>query len=103
MIRLIFSINRETFFIEITNKIVIYKDRKLKETVQIIPLPSDYRKLVVFSRNRIPKYITELMESCNTGKNKEEYDKAENDEDLVPIIKWDCANKGCKFETRLDQ
>jgi len=102
MIKLIFSINRETFYIEIENKEVTYKDRKLKVAIQMIPLPSDYMKIIIFSRNRIPKYIIELMEGANEGKNKEEYDLAKDDEELVPIIKWDCANKGCKFEKRVD-
>jgi len=102
MIRLIFSINRETFYTEIENKIVTYKDRKLKVAIQMIPLPSDYKKTVILSRNRIPKYIIELMEGANSGKNKEEYDMATNDEELVPIIKWDCAHRGCKFEGRVN-
>ena len=103
MIKLVFSINRETFYIEIENKIVVYKDRKMKESMQMIPLPADYKRKVILSRNRIPKYIIELMESSNEGKNKEEYESAKDDEELVPIIKWDCASKGCKFEKRFDE
>ncbi len=101
-IRLIFSINRETFFIDIKDKIVRYNDRMLKNDLQVIPPDPEYKKRVIMSRNKIPQYIINLVQDANSGKNIEEYNSAKNDEELVPIIKWDCASRGCKFEKRLE-
>lgn len=101
-IRLIFTINRETFFLDIANMQVVYKDRKIAQSMNLIPKDPDCKKKVIMSRNRIPKYIIDLVEQANTGKNLEEYQAAQNDEDLVKIVKWDCKSRGAKFEKRED-
>ena len=100
VIKLIFSINRETFFIEIANKLVIYKDRKVSQSMQLVPKDPDYKKKVILSRNRIPAYIVDFIEQANTGKNLEEYQAAQTDEDLVKIVTFDCKSRGAKLEKR---
>jgi len=92
---LIFSNNREVFNIEISNHIVTYKDRKLKDKVQFMPKDPKIHQLVLMSRNRIPHYILDLIEDANRGHNLEEYQAAKTDEELIPIVIRDCKIKGC--------
>jgi len=101
-IRLIFSINRETFFIDIINKKVIYKDRNIQQSIQLVPKDPDYKKKIILSRNRIPKYIMDYIEQANSGKNFDEYQAAKTNEDLAKIVKWDCKSRGAKLEKRED-
>ena len=101
-IKLIFSNNRETFVIFISNKIITYTDRRNKEPVQFMPKDPDFKRKVIMSRNRIPKYIIELIEDANSGRNLEEYQSCKTDEELVPIVKRDALIKGCLFHKRED-
>ena len=100
--KLIFTKEREVFTIEICNKVITYKDRKQKEPIIFMPKDPDIRKKVIFSRNRIPQYILELIEEANSGRNLEEYQACKTDEDLVPIVKRDALIKGCLFQKRED-
>lgn len=102
IIRLIFSNNREVFYIDISNKNIWYKDRKLKDRVQFMPKDPNINKLVIMSRNRIPAYILDLIEDANRGHNLEEYQAAKTDDDLVPIVIRDCKIKGCLYHKRED-
>lgn len=102
MIKLVFTIGREVIVFEIENKIISYQDRKFNQKMQIIPMTNDFRRAVIMSRNRIPKELVELVKESNKGKNKEEYDNAKDDEELVIIIKRDAASKGCVFQQRTD-
>jgi predicted site-specific integrase-resolvase len=102
LIRLIFVKERETFVIEISNKIIHYKDRKRPVKIQFMPKDPDIKKKVIMSRNRIPKYILELIEDANSGHNLEEYQACKTDEELVPIVKRDAFSKGCVFQKRED-
>jgi len=102
MIKLVFTVGRETISFEIENKIISYTDRKFPSIMQIIPMTKDFERAIIMSRNRIPKELIELVRDSNKGKNKEEYDNAKNDEELVIIIKKDAASKGCVFQKRID-
>jgi len=102
-IKLVFSINRESFSIEIINKVITYKDRVTKKGIQFMPKDAAVRKLIILSRNRIPMWMLTWIEEANSGKNLEEYQSAKTDEDLIPIIKKDAASKGCIFHKRIDE
>ena len=102
MIKLVFTVGREVISFEIKNKIISYQDRKFPNLMQIIPMTNDFERAVIMSRNRIPKELVELVRDSNKGKNKEEYDNAKDDEELVTIIKRDAASKGCVFQKRID-
>lgn len=102
MIRLIFTVGRETVSIEIEKKIVIYKDRKFPTGIKFLPKDDNFEKLVILSRNRIPKEIITLIRNANSGKNLIEYQNAKDDEELVIIIKRDAGLKGCVFQKRID-
>jgi len=101
-IKLIFSINRETFFIEICNMQVVYKDRKISQSMMLVPKDPDSKKRVIMSRNRIPAYIIDFIEQANSGKNLDEYQAAKTNEDLVKIVMWDGKSREAKFEKRED-
>ncbi len=102
MIKLVFTVGRETISIEIENKIITYRDRRFTKGFQFMPVKGNVETISIMSRNRIPKEIVELMKESNSGKNLEEYNEAKNDEDLVLIVKRDATLKGCVFQKRID-
>ena len=102
MIKLVFTKNRETFAIEIYNKIIFYRDRKYSKGMQFMPKDPAIGLKVIMSRNKIPEDVVKWIEEANSGKNLEEYQKAENDEDLVIIIKKDAGTQGCTYQSRMD-
>lgn len=97
-IKLIFSINRETFYLRIDkDKRVFYKDRKWKDEWQFIPKDAEMSRRVIMSRNKIPMFVLEWINEANSGKSLEEYNNAKTPEDLIPILKKDAVSKGCMF------
>jgi len=103
MIKLVFTIGRETISIEIENKIITYKDRRFTGGFQVMPLNHELRKKLLMPRiSRIPKEIVELINDTNRGANLKEYQEAQDDEALSIIVKKDAALKGCVFQKRID-
>ena len=102
MIKLVFTVGRETISIEIMNKIITYKDRRFTEGFQFMPIKGNVNMISIMSRNRIPPEIVELIKESNSGKNLKEYEGAKDDESLVIIIKRDAALKGCVFQKRIN-
>ena len=101
MIKLVFTRVRETFTIEVENKIIVYKDKKYPKGFQFLPKDPDFKKIVLFSRNKIPKEVVAWIEEANSGKNLKEYQSAKDDEALVPIIIKDAKIHGCVFQKRI--
>ena len=101
MIKLVFTKNRETISIEINDKIIWYTDRKFPKGLQFMPEDPSLQRKVIMSRNRIPKEVVDWIHEANSGKNLEEYQEAENDEALVPIIKKDAGIRGCVFQKQI--
>jgi len=91
---------RDTITIEIENKIIVYKDKKYPDGFQFMPKDPNFKKIVLFSRNKLPKEVIQWVESCNQGKNLEDYNAAKDDEALVPIIIYDAKINGCTFQGR---
>lgn len=102
MIKLVFTVGRETVSIEIKDKTITYQDRRFTKGFQFMPIKGNVEMISIMSRNRIPKEIVELMKDANSGKNLTEYNEAKTDEDLVTIVKRDAALKGCVFQKRID-
>jgi len=100
---LVFTTNRETFSIEILNKVITYRDKRLKKGVQFMPKDIAVRKMILLSRNKIPAWILTWIEDANSGKNLEEYQSAKTDEELIPIIRKDAQSKGCVFQKRREE
>ncbi|MFA5396180.1 MAG: hypothetical protein WC346_09260 [Methanogenium sp.] len=102
MIRLVFTRVRDTIIVELENKVIVYKDKKVPEGIQFMPKDPKIRLKIIMSRNRIPEWIIELIEEANRGKNLEEYQNANNDEELIPIIIKDFKRNACVFQGRVD-
>jgi len=102
MIKLIFTVGRETVSIEIEDKTIVYRDRKFPQGIKFLPMDKNFEKIVILSRNRIPKEIVTLIRDANSGKNLKEYQGAKDDEDLAVIVKKDAAIRGCVFQKRMD-
>ncbi len=100
MIKLVFTRIRETFTIEVENKIIVYRDRKFPKGFQMMPKDSNLNKIILFSRNRLSQDIINWIEDANSGKNLEEYQSAKDDEALIPIIIKDAKINGCVFQGR---
>lgn len=100
MIKLVFTRIRETFTIEVENKIIVYRDKKYPKGFQFMPKDSNLRKIILFSRNRLSQEIINWIEDANKGKNLEEYQNAKSDEELIPIIIKDAKTNGCVFQGR---
>jgi len=98
MIKLVFTHGRETFTIEVENKIIVYRDKKYPSGFTFMPKQKNFERLVLFSRNKIPKEVVDWVNEANSGKNLEEYQSAGDDRALVPIIIRDAKLKGCVFQ-----
>lgn len=103
MIKLLFTIGREVIGIEIESRIVIYKDRRFPKGIKFLPMDNNFEKIVIMSRNSIPKEIITLIREANSGKNLKEYQGAKDDEAIAVIIKKDALLKGCVFQKRIDE
>ena len=102
MIKLIFSSGRETFTIEIENKNIVYKDRKYPKGFNFIPSDKDFKRIVIFSRNKLPMNVIQWVESANRGRGLEQWKLAKDSEALVPIIIHDSKINGCVFQQRIN-
>jgi hypothetical protein len=90
--RLIFTINREAFRIDIENKKISYIDRKFNRLITLIPRDEDFIKKVICSRNKIPTHFIDLFNL--TKEEQIEYDNAKTDEELAEVCIKDCRTKG---------
>ncbi len=100
MIKLVFTRIRTTFIIEIDNKVIVYKDKKFPNGFQFMPKDPEVRKIILFSRNKLPQEVIKWIEDANSGKNLEEYLSAKDDEALIPIVIRDAKLNGCIFQKR---
>jgi hypothetical protein len=95
LIRIVMTYEREIVMFEISNKIIIYKDRKWPRGFQFMPEDPGIIKAILLSRNSIRHEMIKWIKDSNSGKNLEEYNTAQNDEELVDIITRDAKLKGC--------
>ena len=100
--KLVFTHGREVFAIEICNHVITYTDRRNPNPIQFMPKDPEIRRKVIFSRNKIPKYILDLIDDANSGRNLAEYQACKTDEELVPIVIRDAKIKGCLLQKRMD-
>ena len=96
MIKQIWMVNRELYEVIIKGKKVLYKDRKLPQPVQMIPMDKRIKNMILKSRNRIDKNLIEQFKLTKTE--QEEYDKVikegkEIEERLSEICKKDCQKR----------
>ena len=97
-IKLAFIVNRETFRIEIEGKNIYYADRRWDRSIRLIPRDENFVKKILFSRGKIPSFIKDLFSLTN--EEKEEYEKAEDEDALSDICIRDCRKWGAKLLKR---
>jgi hypothetical protein len=97
MIRLIFTIQRETFTIDIVDKSIFWTDRKTKR-VRLIPRDENINRMVTMSRNKIPPQIVDWFNL--NEEEKKEYDNAKDDNELADICVRDTKKKGAILQKR---
>ena len=95
LIRIVMTYEREIIIFEISNKIIIYKDRKWQRGFQFMPEDPTIIKSILLSRNSIRHEMIKWIKDANSGKNLEEYTAAKTDEELVDVIIKDAKLKGC--------
>jgi len=98
MIRLVFTINREIFKIEIREKEIWYFDRIWKKQIRLIPKDEEFIKKIRLSRNKIPSNFTDLFNL--TAEEQKEWEGAKTEEDLAEICIKDIRKKGAKLLKR---
>ena len=91
-IKLVFTINREVFRLDIENKIIWYSDRRWEKAIRLIPKDKDFIKKIILSRNTIPSALKEMFEL--TKIEQEEYNNAKDDNELADICTKDIKKKG---------
>jgi hypothetical protein len=95
LIRIAMTYEREILLFEISNKIIIYKDRKWQRGFQFMPEDPNITKTILLSRNSIKHEMLKWIKDSNSGKNLEEYNAANTDDELKEIIVRDAKLKGC--------
>jgi len=97
MERLIFTIQKETFIIEIIGKEIFWTDRKTKR-VRLIPRDEHINRTVIMSRNKIPKQILDWFNL--NDEEKKEYDNAKDENELAEICIKDVKKRGAILQKR---
>jgi hypothetical protein len=95
LIRIAMTYEREIILFEISDKIIIYKDRKWPRGFQFMPEDPGIIKAILLSRNSIRHEMIRWIKDTNSGTNLEEYNKATTDDELKDIIIRDGKLKGC--------
>lgn len=95
-IKLVFTIQKEAFYIEITNKEIFYGDRIWKNKLRVIPPDEDVRMKIIKGRNKYGNLTLQQFEQFFdlNEEEKKEYDNAKNDEELATICIRDVRKKG---------
>ena len=94
-IKLAFTMNRETFRIEIEGKSIWYADRRWSRAIRLIPRDEEFLKKILFSRGKIPPIIKDLFTLTNNE--QEEYDNAKDERELADICIRDCKRQGSRL------
>jgi len=100
MIKQTYITNKEIFTITIVGKKVLWKDRKMPQPIQMIPVDPRVQKSILTSRNRIDKRIVEQFRL--TKSEQEEYDSAivsgkDIEQRLAEICKKDALKEKCRL------
>ena len=100
IIRLVFTYQMEILLFEISDRIIVYKDRKWPKGFKFMPKDPKIIKAIILSRNKIRHDMINWIEDSNSGKNLVEYNLAKDDEELAAIIRRDAEIKGCVFRKK---
>ena len=100
VVKQVYIIGKEVYTITIRGKKVFYRDRKMPQPIQMIPVDPRVQKMILTSRNRIDKKITSQFKL--TKAEKKEYDNAiksgkDIEERLAEICKRDALKEKSKL------
>ena len=100
MITQVYITNHEVYKIIIKGKKVFYKDRKIPQPIQMIPVDPRVQKMILTSRNRIDKKLTSQFKL--TEEEQKEYNKAikegkDVEKRLAEICKKDALSQRSKL------
>jgi len=98
MIRLVFTIQRETLQFVVEDKTIKYTDRRWRSWVSVLPKDPGLKKKIIMSRNAIPLTVLKLFDF--TESEIAEYNSAKDEEELSNLIIRDASTKGCKLEKK---
>lgn len=94
-IKIVFTINREIFRIEIKSKEIFYNDRRWSRQIRLIPEDKDFLNKIKMSRNKIPAHLSTLFKL--TKEEQAQYNSAKTDEELADICIVDARKKGAQL------
>lgn len=95
-IKLVFTIQRDVFNIEIVGREVFYSDRIWKNKIRLVPEDEGFAKKIIMSRNRMPNVNLETFKILFTltPEELEEYNSAKTEAELADICVKDVRKKG---------
>jgi len=95
-IRLVFTIQREAFYLEIIGKEIFYGDRIWKNKIRIVPKDEGFERKIIMSRNKYPNLNMKTFNdffNLNEEERKE-YENAKDENELADICIRDVKKKG---------
>lgn len=101
MKNLIYKRDAKFFSIIVDGKEAYYTDEKVLNDknfngkIRWIPAEPGIRKKIMLSRNKYPIWIAELFELTNYE--KEQYEKAKSEKEVISIVMDDCKRMGCEL------
>lgn len=99
VIKMMFELRGEYFFIVIENKKILYYDRKQGKVwggpLQYLPPDPKINMKIDMSRNKIPSTMKEFFKV--TDEDLKEYYNAKDDNELKDIVLKDTKRFGCKL------
>jgi len=103
MIKLNFSINRETMHFVIKGREIYYTQRKFAAGtwVRCMPPPENFARIVAMSRNKIPPMLVDMFKF--TDEEIKEYEATKTEEELANIVIRDAKSKGCLFISKINE
>lgn len=104
-IRLVFTMQREAFYLEIIGKEIFYGDRIWKNKIRIIPKDKGFEMKIRMSRNRYPNLNIKTFNEffSLTEEEMKEYENAKDDEALADICIRDVRKKGGVLRQRKNE
>lgn len=95
MIRLWFMVGREMFMVEVNGREIFYLDRKMKRKARMIPVDEEIQKIIIKSRNTIPKNVIDMYSL--TAEEQKEYESCKNESELAEVCIRDAIKSGARL------
>lgn len=94
-IRLVFTIQREAFYIEIVGREIFYGDRIWKNKVRVIPPDEDIKMKIIKSRNKYNLTLKQFNQFFDLNEEeRKEYEECKTEKELAEVCIRDVRQKG---------